>query len=118
MAFPLYVAIAPDGIVRYASNDFGKMQLFLADALAPDTSRTLFVPMAPADRWKTGSPLPVDFGSTALQSLLARPDVKLPGDLPEGTRLGRLPNDTIVIVRPASARTGYWSGSTPIAIST
>jgi hypothetical protein len=105
MAFPLYVAIAPDGLVRYATNDFAKMRLFLDDALAPGPSRgrALFVPMAPADRPRAASPLPVDFGSAALTSLLERPQLKLPADTRDGRRVGRLPNGAIVIDRPGKS---------------
>lgn len=104
MAFPLYVAIAPDGIIRYASNDFGKMQMFLDDALAPEPSRrqAMFVPMSPAARPRAASPLPVDFSSSALQALRTRPEVKLPPNLPEDARVGRLPNDVLVVARPGA----------------
>jgi peroxiredoxin len=106
MAFPLYVAIAPDGIIRYATNDFAKMQLFFEDALAPATSRppALFVPLARASRSRMAAPLPVDFGSPALQALLKKPGVKLPADLPKDARVGRLPNDTVVIARMDGGR--------------
>jgi len=105
MSFPLYVAIAPDGIVRYATNDFAKMQLFFEHALAPAASRrdALFVPLATVGRPKMASPLPVDFGSPALEALMKKPGVKLPADLPKDARLGRLPNDTLLVVRTDSA---------------
>jgi peroxiredoxin len=105
MAFPLYVAIAPDGIIRYATNDFAKMQLFFEDALARSTpgADALFVPLAAANRSRMASPLPVDFDSAALQALLKKPGLKLPADLPKDARVGRLPNDTLVIARTDGA---------------
>jgi peroxiredoxin len=109
MSFPLYVAIAPDGIIGYATNDFAKMQLFFENALAPAPSRShaLFVPLAPSNRPRIASPLPVDFGSPALQALLKRPGVKLPIDLPKDARVGRLPNDTLVVARPTDTGGRY-----------
>ena len=100
MSFPLYVAIAPDGLIGYATNDFAKMQMFFDAKLGATDSRVdaLFVPLASA-RQRVGSPLPVDFGSPALTALLKRPNVKMPADLPQSTRVGRLPNDTLLIAR-------------------
>jgi hypothetical protein len=109
MSFPLYVAIAPDGIIGYATNDFAKMQLYLQNALAPAPSRSaaLFVPLAPSNRSRMASPLPIDFGSPTLQALLKRPEVKLPIDLPKEARVGRLPNDTLVVARPTDTGGRY-----------
>jgi hypothetical protein len=59
--------------------------------------------MAPADRPRAASPLPVDFGSAALTSLLERPQLKLPADTRDGRRVGRLPNGAIVIDRPGKS---------------
>jgi peroxiredoxin len=109
MSFPLYVAIAPDGIIRYATNDFGKMQLFLDAALAPEARRrdSLFVPLSTSNRSRMASPLPVDFDGPALEALLKKPGVKLPADLPKDARVGRLPNDTLVAARVSDGG-GRW----------
>jgi peroxiredoxin len=104
MSFPLYVAIDPVGVVRYATNDFHKMERFLEYAFTEEKSRreTLFIPLVSANRSHESAPLPVDFDSESLKSLLQNPKLKLPDDLPKEARIGRLPNDTILIVRPAS----------------
>jgi peroxiredoxin len=101
MSFPLYVAIDPQGVIRCATNSFPKMQRFLEAFFCDDPMRreALFVPLV-QDRltWQS-APLPVDFSSEALSTLSKNPKVKLPPGLPKEARLGRLPNDTLLIVR-------------------
>ncbi len=106
MSFPLYAAIDPRGVVRCATNSFDKMKRFLEAFFSDDPGRreTLFVPLA--RDWQTmvlAPPLLVDFSSEALNVLLKNPGLKLPPGLPKEARLGRLPNDTLLIVREAGA---------------
>jgi peroxiredoxin len=104
MSFPLNVVVDPAGVIRYATNDFRKMERFLEYALAGEKSRpeTLFIPLVSSNFRTDAPPIAVDFKSDALDRLLKNPKVKLPADLAAGARVGRLPNDTILIARPAS----------------
>jgi peroxiredoxin len=105
MTFPLYVIIDPEGLARYATNDFRKMERFLEYVFSegPKRGEVIFVPLVSAQIRKDSSPLPVDFDGETLRSALRDTKLKLPSDLPKETRIGRLPNGTIVIAGPASA---------------
>jgi peroxiredoxin len=103
--FPLYVIIEPDGRVGYATNDFLKMRRFLDAAFAPAASRRdgLFVPLSAPRVIPPGEPLPVDFTDASLGTVRTDPRVKLPRDLPDEARIGRLPNGVLVVVRRDAA---------------
>ena len=104
MAFPLYAAIDPEGTIRYATNDFRKMERFLNVFFADDPSRreTMFIPLSQRrEAWKESAPVPVDFRFETLQAFLRSSPVKLPDGLPKEARVGRLPNGTVLVARPS-----------------
>ncbi len=109
MSFPLYVILDPEGIVRFATNDFRKMERYLEHAFSddPDKGEVIFVPIVPSWTWNESGPLPVDFDSDGLKEALKDPKLKLPAGLPPEARIGRLPNGTMLIARPAPVP-GKW----------
>lgn len=101
-SFPLYVVVGPDGILRYATNDFRKMERFLDAVLSPgrNAGDIIFVPLSVVRGFKIGGPLPVDFDSPAARALQQDPRLKLPPNLSAQAKIGRLPNGIIVVAGP------------------
>ena len=102
--FPLYAIIGPDGVVRYATNDFRKMERFLEATFSPrgNADDFIFVPLSRGPRSKIAGPLPVDFDRPAARALRQNPKLKLPANLPADARIGHLPNGIVVVARPAA----------------
>jgi len=106
MAFPLYVVIGPDGVVRYATNSFRTAERSLEASLAPAAAgqpEAIFVPLAASRTIMPCAPLPADFTSPSLASAVQNPNVKLPADLESGAVVGQLPSGRLLVVRQASA---------------
>ena len=102
MAFPVYVLIDKEGLVRYATNDFLKMEACLAAHFA-STERVrdaLFIPMgdqmAPGQRPSHA----IDFSTAKVQSFMNANKVKIPAGLRDKARIGMMPNGMLAIARP------------------
>ncbi len=100
-AFPLYVLIAPDGRIGYATNSFSRMERYLDAAFAaPGRPVPLFIALTDGDgAMKSGVNGPVDLSAETTRSLRADVRFTLPLDLPADARLGRLPSGMTVVAR-------------------
>ncbi len=102
MSFPVYVLMDRRGLVRYATNDYLKMERCLAAHFSDkERERTaLFIPLANQLEQKPHSFQAVDFSEGEVKSFLKANPVKMPAELTDKARIGLMPNGTVVIARP------------------
>lgn len=104
MSFPVYILIDEEGIARYATNDYLKMERFLKVhfSVAENDRDVRFIPLT--EQYTEQSPVeyPVDFTSEKVEALKGDTDIKRPVEMPEKARLGLLPNGTLLLAYPAS----------------
>jgi peroxiredoxin len=103
MVFPVYIVIDKEGIVRYATNDYQKVERILNKLLiaASEGKDTLLIPLSrsSAVEEKLNPPVPIDFSPSRLKKLMGSKQVKLPDNLSEESRIGMMPNETLVIAQ-------------------
>jgi len=106
MVFPVYIVIDSEGIVRYATNDYQKVERILNKLLiaSSEGKDTLLVPLSRsyAVEEKLNPPVPIDFSPGKLKKLMESQEVKLPENLDQDSRIGTMPNGTIVIAQSAA----------------
>jgi peroxiredoxin len=106
MVFPVYIVIDEEGIVRYATNDYQKVERILNKLLiAPSGGKdTLLIPLSrsSAVEEKLNPPVPIDFSARKLKKLMESQEVKLPDNLGEESRIGMMPNETLIIAQPTA----------------
>ena len=104
MAFPVYVLIDGEGVARYATNDYKKMEKFLGAHFSKeiDDQDKLFIPLSRQYTETKQMEIAVDFDSPKVQSLKERETVILPENLSPEARLGLLPNGTVLLHLPGS----------------
>ncbi len=102
MSFPIYVLIDEEGIARYATNDYQNVERFLAAHFSDDERErgVRFVPLTEQHHERVPLDGAIDFESDQARALADNPDLTLPGGLPAGYRLGRLPNGTVLLAWP------------------
>ncbi len=105
MSFPIYVCIDEAGVARYATNDYQNVERFLAAHFSDDERErgVRFVSLTEHHHEQTPVDMAIDFSSERARALTDNPDLTLPGDLPAGYRLGRLPNGTVLLAWPYAA---------------
>ena len=104
MVFPVYVIIDEQGTARYATNDYLKVERFLEMYFSQSEGErdVLFIPLS--EQYQEQSPVvnPVEFKSEQVNAIWNDPALRTPDGMPEGTRLGLLPNGTVLLAYPAS----------------